>query len=140
MRFLILQLTLAGVTFAQPLPGTQPLDMQGDLASTMVEGIVKHLRTATDASKADRHPTRERLAKILGVVHARVPFEAPRRLGPTAVPAMVAETKQYRVYAVSWPVLGGVTAEGLLYQPNGVVRARVIAVPDADATPEGFVV
>lgn len=114
--------------------------MQGDLAATMVEGIVKHLQGATAASKANRRPTRERLAKILGVVNPRMSFEAPHLLATTATPALLAEAKQYRVYAVSWPVLEGVTGEGLLYQPTGAVRARAVALPDADDEPEQLAV
>jgi len=40
------------------------------------------------------------------------------------------------VHAVRWPVLPGVHGEGLLIQPKGTLRARVIALPDADQTPE----
>jgi hypothetical protein len=37
---------------------------------------------------------------------------------------------------VRWPVLEGVTGEGLLLEPRSGVRASVIALPDADQTPE----
>jgi dienelactone hydrolase len=40
------------------------------------------------------------------------------------------------VYAVSWPVLEGVSAEGLLLEPKGKPAACVVVVPDADQTPE----
>src|SRR5687768_6153354 len=140
MRVLTLLLIVAFAAIPQPLPDTKPLDMQGDLAAAMVEGIANHLQRATAASKAHRHPTRERLAKVLGVVDRRIPFKALRLDGTTETPALLAETPSYRVYAVSWPVVEGVTAEGLLYQPTGTVRARVIALPDADTVPEQFVV
>src|SRR5262249_55597568 len=42
----------------------------------------------------------------------------------------------FKVYAVRWPVLKGVYGEGLLLEPNEVIQANVIAVPDADQTPE----
>jgi dienelactone hydrolase len=42
----------------------------------------------------------------------------------------------YRIYAVRWPVFEGVDGEGLLLEPFGRPVARVVAVPDADWTPE----
>ena len=38
-----------------------------------------------------------------------------------------------------WPVFQGVTAEGLLLQPKGAPVARVVALPDADWSPEMLV-
>src|SRR3989442_6062894 len=48
----------------------------------------------------------------------------------------VAETSKYRVYQVRWPVLNRVYGEGLLLQPKSKPVANVIAIPDADQTPE----
>ena len=55
-------------------------------------------------------------------------------------PSLVAETaSRYKVYAVRWPVLPGVDGEGLLLEPKGKPRACVVAIPDADQTPEMLV-
>src|SRR5207248_2327742 len=35
-----------------------------------------------------------------------------------------------------WPVLDGVTGEGLLLEPKGKPLAHVVVLPDADQTPE----
>lgn len=80
-------------------------------------------------------PNRERLKKILGVVDQRLP---PRMdyVVSTDQPALVAETDRYKVYAVRWPVLPGVDGEGLQLEPTGKVVANVVAIPDADWTPE----
>lgn len=51
-------------------------------------------------------------------------------------PEVVAETETYAIYQVKWPVLQGVHGEGLLVQPKGKIVAQVIALPDADHTPE----
>jgi hypothetical protein len=51
-------------------------------------------------------------------------------------PALLAENAKYRVYAVRWTVLEGVDGEGLLFEPRGAVLAQVVALPDADQTPE----
>ena len=57
----------------------------------------------------------------------------------TDQPALVAETDRFKVYAVRWPVLPGVDGEGLLLEPTGKVVANVVAIPDADWTPEMIV-
>ncbi|MCW3089792.1 MAG: hypothetical protein JWP81_861 [Ferruginibacter sp.] len=52
---------------------------------------------------------------------------------------LVAETATYRVYQVRWPVLNRVNGEGLLLQPKTKPVANIIAIPDADQTPEQLV-
>ncbi|MCW3107813.1 MAG: hypothetical protein JWQ09_2319 [Segetibacter sp.] len=52
---------------------------------------------------------------------------------------LVAETSKYRVYQVRWPVLNRVYGEGLLLQPKTKPVANIIALPDADQTPEQLV-
>ena len=52
---------------------------------------------------------------------------------------IVAETASYTVYQVRWPVLNRVYGEGLLIQPKGRQIANVVAIPDADQTPEQLV-
>ncbi|HOW18742.1 MAG TPA: hypothetical protein PLC79_06860 [Phycisphaerae bacterium] len=54
----------------------------------------------------------------------------------TTRPARIADRDGYTVEAVRWPVLDGVDAEGLLLQPRGRPIARIVALPDADWTPE----
>ncbi len=73
----------------EALPGTQPLRIDGDLASQMVDGIDRFLLSELEKSVAGRaahwtrdfssadayyksiEPNRKRLAHILGVVDAR---------------------------------------------------------------------
>ena len=57
----------------------------------------------------------------------------------TEQPALIAETDLYKVYTVRWPVLPGVDGEGLLLQPTGKIKACVVAIPDADWSPEVIV-
>jgi dienelactone hydrolase len=79
---------------------------------------------------------RERLREILGVVDRRVP-PALERFGDDENPALVAETPGYRVFQVRWPVVDGLSAEGLLVQPaTGAPTANLIVLPDANQTPE----
>ena len=50
--------------------------------------------------------------------------------------SLVAEAGAYKVYQVRWPVLPGVDGEGLLVEPKGDAIASIVAIPDADQTPE----
>ncbi len=138
----------------EPLPDTKPLTDEGDLAAKMVEGIGKYLDRETAASVEKRkqywkpdysspeaftksvQPNRDRLKKMLGVVEERVPFTDLEYVGGPKTPSLVAETDDYKVFAVRWPVLPGVDGEGLLLEPKKKLVADVVAIPDADWTPE----
>ena len=150
---------LAGVPSraAEPqniLPQTEPLMLSGDLSAQMVEGIDRFLMRELDRSVKERAklwhrnfashrayeksiaPNRERFKKYLGVVDPRVPEPKLELVSSPERPAKLAETDQLTVYAVRWPVLDGVFGEGLLLVPKARPAACVVAVPDADQTPE----
>jgi dienelactone hydrolase len=141
----------------QPLAGTKPLEMKGDLARQMLDGIDRYLTRET-AAAVDRRkdywkpdysspeayvksvsPNRERLRKIIGAVDPRLPVKELEFASSTGHGPKVAEFASYTVYAVRWPVLPGVFGEGLLLEPKGKPKARVVAVPDAEQTPEMLV-
>jgi dienelactone hydrolase len=84
-------------------------------------------------------PKRDRLRKILGVIDQRVPFSELQYVASSGHPAHLGDTKTYGIYAVRWPVLPGVEGEGLLLKPRGQPAACVVALPDADQTPEMLV-
>ncbi len=139
------------------LAGTKPLTMTGDIASALVDGVDRFLLKKTEESVARRPafwkrdvsspeaytasvaPNRERLRQILGVRDPRVPFEAMELVGTTAQPALIARGQGYDVFAVRWPAFGDVHGEGLLLVPTGRKVADVVAIPDADQTPEQLV-
>ncbi|HZT41275.1 MAG TPA: dienelactone hydrolase family protein [Chthonomonadaceae bacterium] len=144
----------------EPLPGTEPLTLQGDLAAQMVAGIDRFLMREIDRC-ADRRearwqrdlaspeayarsiePNRARFRKMLGVVDAREPaamrMEAPV-LESGRPEAAAGAGASYKVYAVRWSVLRGVEGEGLLLQPDRAPLADVVALPDCDQTPEMLV-
>jgi len=81
-------------------------------------------------------PNRSHLAAMIGAVDRRQPDPQMEYVATTDSPALAAETDRFSTYAVRWPVLEGVYGEGLLLRPKGPVRARVVAIPDADQTPE----
>jgi Dienelactone hydrolase family len=126
------------------LPGTRPFTYEGDPAANMVDAINAFLARETAAAadrrsklpKGDVAPRRERFRRLIGAVDTRVPFTALQFTATTDGPAEVARAKAYRVYAVRWPVFEDVDAEGLLLEPEGEPRARIVAIPDADWSPE----
>jgi dienelactone hydrolase len=142
--------------WADEVPGTKPLEAQGDLAARMVEGIDKYLMRALAASVEKRQahwkpdyssleayekslePKRARLRRILGVVDPRIPFIDFELVGGVHVPAVIAHCDSFQVYNVRWPVLPGVTGEGVLLVPKGQPVADVIALPDAGWTPQSL--
>ena len=103
-------------------------------------------RQAYESSVA---PNRSRFMRIIGVEDRRIPLQTFKlelkdqhppvlmeRISVNNDPLIVAETDKYRVYQVRWPVLNRVNGEGLLLEPKGAPVANIVAIPDADQTPE----
>jgi dienelactone hydrolase len=144
---------------------TEPLLLEGDLAAQMVDGVDRFLLRELDQSVERRasywnfdssspsayedsvKANRERLVHILGMRDERIPFDGLELLETTNSAAMVAKTDRYQVFAVRWPVVGDMHAEGLYVVPanrnegsdgataRGIV-ADVVVLPDADQQPE----
>ena len=102
-----------------------------------------------EAYELSVEPNRRRLMKYIGVEDKNDPFINYRiglddkhpavnmqKLSVFNDPEVIAETSKYRVYQVRWPVLDRVFGEGLLLQPKSGPVANIIAIPDADQTPE----
>ncbi len=155
-------LKAAGKDFGQvvdhePLEGTTLLKRSGDIASQLVVGVDRFLLAKTQASLAERkrhwkrdtaspaayaasvQSNRERLAHIVGIRDERIAFEAPELVTTTNRGALVGQGNGYRVFAIRWPAFGDVYGEGLLLEPDGQPIASVVAIPDADVTPESLV-
>jgi dienelactone hydrolase len=140
-----------------PLPNTEPLTLEGDLAAHMVAGIKEFLLEETvraaerrgehwtpdfnspEAYAASVEPNRDRLREIVGAVDPRPQSVDMELVATTDAPALIAEGRGYRVYAVRWEAFEDVHGEGLLLRPEGTPRARVIALPECDWTPEGLI-
>jgi dienelactone hydrolase len=154
MRFplLILPLLLQAAP-DDALPGTKPLTETRDLADRMMDGLHQYadrklaesLQTrerfwkrdpsSREAYEKSVAPNRKRFLEIIGVVDPRLP---PRieKFGDDVNPALAAEAPRFKVWQVRWPVLDGVTGEGLLLEPAGKVAGHAVVLPDADQTPE----
>ncbi len=129
-----MRLPLAGIALWAITSQAQVWETGGDPAKLMVDGIVRYLeKQAPKREKQD-------LAKLLGVIDARVPVNDLELVGSLRHPALRASTADFEAYAVRWPVLDGVTAEGLLLQPKKLpVRERVVGIPEVGMPPERFV-
>jgi dienelactone hydrolase len=142
----------------EPLAGTAPLVMEGDIASNLVAGVDRLLLRKIDESAARRQEfwhrdfsswenyqqsittNRQRLAHILGVRDRRVSKVELELLATANHQALRGRGADYEVFAVRWPAFGDVTGEGLLLTPvNRKPVANVVAIPDADQTPEQLV-
>src|SRR6185295_373694 len=155
----ILALCIGAVAPAQQvhtLPGTELLTWQGDLSESMMDGAHRFVERKIDESASNRQRywnrdfttrqayeksvegNRQRFMKSIGVVDPRVP-SAMERFGEDDDAAVVADTPAYRIYQVRWPVLDGVSGEGLLLEPKSRPIGHVVALPDADQTPEQIV-
>lgn len=139
---------------AQALSETEPLRMEGDLSFELLDRVdaffmkktadsVKNRDTlwSRDFSSLDAYtlsiqPNRERFRRYTGVVDSRQAFSDLGLVASLEMPALVAESSLFRVWAVTWPVFEGVEAEGLLFEPRGEPIAQVVVVPDADWSPE----
>src|SRR5580700_5949156 len=111
----------------EPLAGTAPLTMDGDIASNLVAGVDRFLLRKIDESVAGRAQywhrdfssahayeqsittNRLRMAYILGISDPRV---SPVELEVIAAPGQSAACgrgQDYEVFAVRWPAFGDVT-------------------------------
>ena len=139
----------------ETLPGTSPLLRKGDLAEQMVAGIDRFLtreleethkrrpaRWKLDISSPEAYgkslqPYRSRLAHMLGVRDERPAPGAPELVATLDQPALVGRGATYDIFAIRWKAFADVTGEGLMLTPRkGKPLANVVAIPDADITPE----
>ena len=141
---------------ARVLHGTAPLTVEGDLAAQMVEALDGYVTDAVARSPEKREilwsrdyssheayaksvaSNRQRFRKQIGCLDERLPIEELSYVATTRTPAQIVEWDDYTVSRVQWQVFDGVDGEGLLLEPthNVPITGQVIALPDADWTPE----
>lgn len=164
MKFLLLLqlftlLTVEGIV-ADPLPGTGPLEEQGDLAAKMVQGIHRFLdrengevvkaraalwkpdTSSPAAWEKSMEPKRARLRQLLGMADERMAPEvrvSGDRIGPADVVPLQKSNDAGSVEGVGpvarieWKVMRDYKGEGLKSDPGG---PTVIILPDIGTTPE----
>ena len=142
---------------AEPLPGTVPLLLEGDIASHLVAGVDRFLlgEIRLSVERRLRHwkrdfaswkgyessiePNRGHLARILGVRDQRPGINAIELAGSTKEPALAGRGDGYEIFSVRWLAFGDVHGEGLLLVPTKAPRvADIIALPDAGMAPESL--
>jgi len=133
------------------LPGTATLTASTNPVAEMTAGIDQFLTRELERSVKERskfwnrdfssfaayeksiQANRERLRRMIGAVDARTPA-APADAGSDAV--IVAQSEAFTVETARWAVFPGVHGEGLLLRPRAAPVACIVAIPDADQTPE----
>jgi dienelactone hydrolase len=139
----------------QVLPHTEPLTMEGDIASHLVDAADAFLlgkldesveqresfwsrdRSSPEAYATSSAPNRARLTQLLGIRDERIPFPSPELIATTDQSALIGAGDGYEIHAIRWPAFDDVTGEGLLLTPTDKSPvANVIAIPDADILPE----
>ena len=141
---------------ANPFPGTKPLSLTKPLDVVMVAGIDRFALRALAGSAAERPArwkqdfsdhqayaksvaaNRSRFRTIIGAVDPRAGSPQIQLIATLKHPSRVGGTKSWSAHLARWDVLDGVTARGLVLTPATPPVANVIALPDADWTPEQF--
>ena len=166
VAFVALLTTMAGPLPAEPLPSTEELTWDGDLAAKLVDQADAFLLRELDASIERRaafwqrdasnlrayessiHANRQRLAYQLGARDARPtsprvellvsPSNVKRNLlQPAQIETRIGHGEGYDVLAVQFRAFEEVECVALLLQPTTRVPvADVIAVPHCDTLPE----
>ena len=134
---------LKDVDAQEPLPGTQLLEMEGDLSEQLVDGVDRFLMKRIHRSIQRRNlywadaensvtENREELKRILGTV--RDPIETD---GFVYERGPVATTEKVNIRRVRWRAFRDVYGVGLILEPKeGLIAADVVVLPDADQEPE----
>lgn len=152
-KFLLLLAVLAlrsAAAESKPLPGTEPLLESGDPVARMLDGMERDLDRRSEEARGRRLDSwvegtsesslRLFLAQVLGAAEPRKPARlrritaSPRATGSDST--AVARGPTYTIHRVEWDVFGGIVAEGLLVEPDGVATANLLALTDSDTSPE----
>ena len=137
------------------LPNTTLLDA-GDLGTKMVSGIgtwldaktlenqtLRNEKFLSNAKKNSLDPKaleqkRQTLKQILGIIDSPKITEDLELLETLNKPALIFETKQFKILKIRWQVVEGLHGEGLLIEPKGKPIAQIVAIPPPDIIPESF--
>ncbi len=108
--------------------------------------------SSTSAYEKSIEPNRMRFSQYIGIedkskssanynvgLEEKHPEVFMQKISINNDPELIAETAKYKVYQVKWPALNRVNGEGILLQPKTKPVANIIAIPDADQTPEQLV-
>jgi len=149
-----LLLILSWQVQAQTLPNTELLKLEGDIASHLVDGVDRFLLKQLDDGIHARSrywnrdtsseaaytqsvaKNRERLAEITGVVDKRVDFTDLEVIGGVTHGPVMGTSPLFEAVNIRWPAIRDIHGVGLLLKPANPNGTYIIALPDADQTPE----
>lgn len=114
---------LTALPLLAQLPGTEALPPNPDFSATMVAGIDRMALRLIEASKTGRQPTHDKLKAALGLVEARLPFQALMLVGGTQTPPLLFEIEHYRLLRVRWPVFEALHVQ-LKRQPMSYIHTH----------------
>ena len=141
----------------ETFPNTVPLRLDGDVASHLVDNVDAFLLKRWEVQRAVREKVwqqaieadnyaeflrqrRQELRKRLGLVDEPSGVSRPRFLSPIGDTDQVASGPGWQARYITWPAFGDFHAQGILVEPTtDKIRGQVIALPDADETPEDWV-
>ena len=154
LALILVPLHLPAAVKGEAHANTKPLKLEGDLSVQMVAGIDRFLMRET-MEAAKRRPTfwkrdyrandtyhfsvlknRDHFRYCIGAVDELETIKGLEYISTTTRSSLRYQDSTMTIHAVRWAVLHGVHGEGLLIQPQGAIRARVVAIPYADQTPE----
>jgi cephalosporin-C deacetylase-like acetyl esterase len=141
-------------------PEGEPLTLEGDIASQLVEGVDRFLLGEIEAARESRlaiwndsfaasvegdmrhsvslESYRSELSHILGIRDPRIIDTELELVATIDQPALIAENEFMTIHAVRWAAFADVHAEGLLLTPKSKqsIIANIVAIPDASLTPK----
>lgn len=152
----LLLISLGSTDAAQDdrLPDTRPLEMEGDIASQMIDGITLFMENQSSVvrqsrvayweaalqGEADRdaflQKRRDEFAQLIGLRDERVRGSSPVRVAPIDGPNRIADCESLDFAVIRWPTIGNIEAEAIMVEPRGKKNwLTVILVPDAGVHP-----
>jgi len=144
------QLTMEGDLSSQMMDGAHKfIERKTDESVNQRSQYWNRNLTSGEVYEASTEPNRKRFMQYIGVIDKSLPYVnynkgledkyppvVMERVSYDSDPALIAETSEYRIYQVRWPVFNRVNGEGILLQPKTAPAGNIIALPDADQTPE----
>ena len=136
------------------LPNTALLEETEPLDEVMVAGIdrfaLKEIQRASqqrikqwdqDVLQAENQSAafkqkRAEFSQLIGCIDTRIPANGIHLVSQVDRSALIVSNDLFEILHVKWPVLEGLEAEGYFLRPKSKPIARIVAIPDAQWTPE----
>lgn len=148
----ILAMIVTVASAAEPLPGTKPLTLEGDIPAQLLDGAHKFVDREIERSATTRHEhwkskvgdtnfiqqARDRLKDCLGIQSVRASNQSPNPIAAQISELTLGNTsrakfERFESVAVTWPVAQGVQAYGTYLRPTSHdTNILVVVLEDRD--------